>query len=80
MLLPSTTRANTQAMASKSPFNDLMDKIGRTKIDCEIKEILKLFLTFHTTVQHERDTTVSTLTSKVTVLETENKTLEDKRR
>ena len=76
--MSSTTRANTQAMASKSPIKDLMDKIGRTKIDCEMQEILKLFVTILTTVQPERDTTFSTLTSKITGLESENKILEEK--
>ena len=76
--MPSNTRASSQAMASKSSFKDLIDKIGRTKIDCEIKEILKLFVTILTTVQQERDTSVSTLTNKVTALESENKSLEEK--
>ena len=70
--MPSTTRANTEAMASKSPIEDLMDKIGHTKVDCEIKEILKLFVTILTTAQHERDITASTLTSKITALKSEN--------
>ena len=52
-----------------------MDKIGCTKIDCDIKEILKLFVTILTTVQQERDTSVSNLTNKVTALESENKSL-----
>ena len=76
--MPFTTRANSHAMASKSQIKDLMDKIGRTKIHCEIKEILKLFVTILTTVQHERDTTVSRLTNKTTVLESDKKTLEEK--
>ena len=55
-----------------------MDKIGHAKIDSEIKETLKLFVTILTTVQHEKDTTVSTLRSKITVLESEKKTVEEK--
>ena len=42
-------------MASKSPIKYLMDKIGLTKIDSEINEILKVYMTILTIVQQERD-------------------------
>lgn len=65
-------------MANKSPFDELIDKISRTKIDADIKVILKLLVTILTTVQNDKDTSLASLNNRVVSLESKNKSLEEK--
>ena len=75
--MPASTR-NSSAMlsagrsTSRSSSEEVIQKINSSKITSETKEIFKLFLTLFSSLQLERDSTISTLNEKVSALELGN--------
>ena len=74
--MPASTRNSSAMLAgrstSRSPSEEVIQKINSSKITSETKEIFKLFLSLFSNLQLERDSTISTLQEKISAMEIES--------
>ena len=73
----SSTRAQTKVSRS-AKCDELLNKVNSSKINAEVKEIFKLFVTLFSSLQLERESTISGLRDKLETLESKYTELVDK--